>query len=297
MDVESMSVKELKALITKAGLKFADCPEKSDLKARATEAAERLSGPGFQAAAPESEPQASKKDGKTLAGYDCLVFEAESPDLVVLMLHGFGATNNDFADLPEMLKALLPGKSVAYVMPQAPPGAMGASWWHLDVMKWMGAMQGGSDALAKLIREAPPGLDECRSRMAALLDEICTLTGVTHDKIMIAGFSQGAMTAMDVALNQPPEKALAGVTMLSGAPIVVEHWAERLKLHHEGIKVFVCHGQSDMVLPFVASGWLRDLLQANGAAIQYETHPGGHELGGPAIVQNVAAHWMKCMSQ
>jgi len=133
--------------------------------------------------------------------------------------------------------------------------------------------------------------------MAALLDEICTLTGVTHDKIMIAGFSQGAMTAMDVALNQPPEKALAGVTMLSGAPIVVEHWAERLKLHHEGIKVFVCHGQSDMVLPFVASGWLRDLLQANGAAIQYETHPGGHELGGPAIVQNVAAHWMKCMSQ
>ena len=37
-DVDAMSVKELKALITKAGLSHADCFEKSDLRQRAREA-------------------------------------------------------------------------------------------------------------------------------------------------------------------------------------------------------------------------------------------------------------------
>ena len=34
-DVEAMSIKEMKALITKAGLSHADCFEKSDLRQRA----------------------------------------------------------------------------------------------------------------------------------------------------------------------------------------------------------------------------------------------------------------------
>ena len=37
-DVDAMSIKEMKALITKAGLSHADCFEKSDLRQRAREA-------------------------------------------------------------------------------------------------------------------------------------------------------------------------------------------------------------------------------------------------------------------
>ena len=37
-DVEAISIKEMKALITKAGLSHADCFEKSDLRLRAREA-------------------------------------------------------------------------------------------------------------------------------------------------------------------------------------------------------------------------------------------------------------------
>ena len=42
MDVDSMSVKELKALIGRAGLSCLDCAEKSELRARAREALARL---------------------------------------------------------------------------------------------------------------------------------------------------------------------------------------------------------------------------------------------------------------
>merc|ERR1712086_178239 len=40
--IDGMSVKELKALITDGGLRFQDCTEKSELKARAREANEQL---------------------------------------------------------------------------------------------------------------------------------------------------------------------------------------------------------------------------------------------------------------
>ena len=49
-DIATLSVGELKALISGAGLSYADCVEKSDLRARAAEARARL------AAAAASEP-------------------------------------------------------------------------------------------------------------------------------------------------------------------------------------------------------------------------------------------------
>jgi phospholipase/carboxylesterase len=75
------------------------------------------------------------------------------------------------------------------------------------------------------------------------------------------------------------DESVGGVTMLSGAPIVVDQWAASLKAKHGGLKVFISHGTSDPVLPFAASGWCRDLLTAGGAAVTYHEHGGGHDLG------------------
>lgn len=97
------------------------------------------------------------------------------------------------------------------------------------------------------------------------------------DRVVLAGFSQGAMTAMDLALAV--EGTVAGVAMLSGTPIVIEEWAKELGERPKGLPVFVSHGQNDPVLPFVASTWLKDLLTNNGAVVDYHPHSGGHDLG------------------
>ena len=47
-DIATLSVGELKALISGAGLSYADCVEKSDLRARAAEARARLAVPSRQ---------------------------------------------------------------------------------------------------------------------------------------------------------------------------------------------------------------------------------------------------------
>lgn len=80
---------------------------------------------------------------------------------------------------------------------------------------------------------------------------------------------------------------VAGVTMISGAPIVVDQWAGKLK-QHSGMKVFISHGRSDQVLPFAASGWCRDLLTQGGANVTYHEHGGGHEVGSSTMTPMVA---------
>ena len=47
----------------------------------------------------------------------------------------------------------------------------------------------------------------------------------------------------------------------------MDEWAGKLK-DKNGLDVFVSHGLSDMVLPAVAAGWLRELLNAHGAKVE-----------------------------
>ena len=46
-------------------------------------------------------------------------------------------------------------------------------------------------------------------------------------KVVVGGFSQGSMLAMDVALSLPEN--CAGVAAFSSFPIVVEQWALKCK--------------------------------------------------------------------
>ena len=108
------------------------------------------------------------------------------------------------------------------------------------------------------------------------------------------------MTAMDATLSAGlPDERVIAVMMLSGAPIVVDQWAPKLKARAGKLKVLVTHGRADPVLPFVGSGWLKDLLESSlgKAAVTYETHGGGHDLRavGAAPWQEEPAYMLRCL--
>ncbi len=95
--INSLSVKELRELISGAGLSFSDCVEKSDLRARAVEALEIAK----RNLASNIGTEATRS--QILGGYECLVIASETkPDLVVCLLHGFGAQSSDFATMPSL---------------------------------------------------------------------------------------------------------------------------------------------------------------------------------------------------
>ena len=111
-DIDTLGIKALKELITSAGLSTEDCIDKADLRARAREAvAAAKSKP-----APPPAPASGGSVQRQLGGYQSIVkgpadllagdAAAAPADMLVIILHGLGASNTDFEDIPRMLYGL-----------------------------------------------------------------------------------------------------------------------------------------------------------------------------------------------
>ncbi len=105
-------------------------------------------------------------------------------------LHGYGADGNDLIDLGRNWQELLP--DAAFVSPHAPEpcgmSPMGRQWWELTFRdpgeRWRGVNQVQAD------------VDQ-------FLDAELARQGLTPDRLVMVGFSQGAMTALECGLAPP----------------------------------------------------------------------------------------------
>ncbi len=198
--------------------------------------------------------------------------DGEGP--VVVLLHGFGAPGDDLVPLARVLRAKA---GTRFVFPVAPLDlgrafAGGRAWWLIDLEARLRA--GGRRDL----REVPDGLAEARQLVDGLLDDVArTLApkeGAPADgQLVLGGFSQGAMLALDVALRS--DRALAGLVLMSGTHLAADEWAARLPARR-GLPVFMSHGRDDELLPFATSEGLRDTLSAAGLPVTWVPFGGGH---------------------
>lgn len=282
-DVDSMSVKELKALITSAGLSFAGCSEKAELRECARNAQKRLAA---AAAAKKTASATSGPASRTtvdIGGWEttyeyCNGGSEGDVDIAIVLMHGIGASPLDLVPLARELSPSLVGKKCLFAF----PGAPGSSWWPLDPAQWMMQAMGGQEALAKMIRQEFPGLADCRKVGADLVKDLRRRSG-PRAKIVLGGFSQGAMTSTDIALSLDPENSVDAIVHLSGAPIVVDTWAKALKTRKP--RIYISHGRSDFVLPFAVSGWTKSLFESAQVPVTYAPHDGAHTVGplGPLV--------------
>ena len=109
--------------------------------------------------------------------------------------------------------------------------------------------------------------------------------------LVLGGFSQGAMLALDVALHQsaPP----AGLILMSGTLIADALWRPRMA-SLAGVPVMLSHGRDDGLLPFSAAEQMRDRLVAAGAAVDWQAFRGGHEI--PPAVIDAAGKLLRAVS-
>lgn len=228
----------------------------------------------------------------TLGGLTCRVIGPEHPSIAVVLCHGFGAPGDDLVPIGRELASLSPGLSaVRFVFPEAPLdlaglGLHGArAWWPLDFEALERAMRGGEQALREYRRQTPPGLGDARRSLHALVNELTAGAGLPLSRVVLGGFSQGAMIATDLALRleEPP----AALAILSGAPVAEADW-ERRAPARAGLRVLQTHGRQDPVLPFFFGTALRDLLQGAGLQVEFVAFEGGHGVP-PAALQALAA--------
>jgi phospholipase/carboxylesterase len=198
---------------------------------------------------------------------------------VVVLLHGFGAPGDDLATLWRVLRA---PQGTRFVFPEAPlslaamgmPG--GRAWWMIDIARLQRVRT--AEEVLQMMGEVPPGLAAARERVLAMLE---ALDAELHpSKVVLGGFSQGAMLSVDVALRT--DRAFAGVVVMSGALIAATEWKPIVE-KRRGLPAIQSHGARDPILPFVAGEALRDLLKGGGLAHTWVPFQGEHAIPPPVL--------------
>lgn len=213
--------------------------------------------------------------------------------LTVVLLHGFGAPGDDLVGLAAPLTQLGAPAGTRFVFPEAPLAlsSMGGfelyggarAWWLVDFARRERLMRSGVDVA---IDDEPDGLDDGRTRVGAMLDALVS-EGVPAERIVLGGFSQGAMLSADVAFRST--RPLAGLALLSGAFVAASRWRGGMP-NREKLPVFQRHGRSDEILPLAVARPLRDAMQEGGLALDYAEFDGGHQI--PPEVLSDFATWL-----
>ena len=198
---------------------------------------------------------------------------------VLVLMHGFGAPGDDLASLWRVIDA---PRGTRFIFPEAPielggPYGDGRAWWHIDVGRFQMAMMQGK--VEELVREKPEGLDDARAAVEGMLD-VLEKEGTPRSRIVLGGFSQGSMLALDITLRakNPP----AGLVLFSSTLIAANEWRP-LMSNRKGFRVLQSHGKEDPILPFEVAVELRDELVNAGLEIQFVEFRGGHGIPPQAL--------------
>lgn len=214
---------------------------------------------------------------RMLGGLQTLVVPGEPGGLVVAMLHGFGA---DAYDLLPLADAVAAPPGTTWLFPHAPheveigPHMTGKAWFPIDLMALQLAMMSGRTR--DLAQDAPPALAVSRQMVGQMVADF----GAELSRTVLAGFSQGAMTATSLAMHA--DQAPAGLAILSGTLIDAPQWRQLAPLR-KGLRYMQSHGRQDPMLGFAAAESLHQLLQSAGWQGEFVAFGGGHEIPGSAL--------------
>ena len=196
---------------------------------------------------------------------------APNPSAAVIWLHGLGADGNDFAPIvPELRIANAP--AIRFVFPHAP--MMPVTINNGYVMRaWYDVSFGDLEGKTKQADEK--GVRASQAEIEKLIAREIT-RGVTADKIVIAGFSQGGAIALQTGLRHAHK--LAGIMALSTYLPLAQTLAAEAAPANRSIAVFYAHGTHDAVIPIALAQASREALQAAGYAVEWHDYPMQHSV-------------------
>ncbi len=214
-----------------------------------------------------------------------MVGPSDAP-LTVVLLHGFGAPGDDLVALADHLDA--PARCVFPAAPLELGGMYGSAraWWLLDLARLENQLRRGVPT--DLRAEVPEGLPAVRAQLLRFLDELQARHAIPDDRLVLGGFSQGAMLSLDVALHR--DRPLAGLVLLSATLVAEAEWKPRMARLAD-LPIMMSHGRADQLLPFAVSDALRGQLEAAGARVAWHPFRGGHEI--PSEVLEAAGSFLR----
>ena len=195
---------------------------------------------------------------------------------LIFLFHGYGASAHDLFSLHQELQAP-PGTSWyfpnGFVKVPLGPNIYGRAWFPIDVEALEKAMAEAS--YRDLSLKIPEELPEARERVVEMLEQVSKEKQVPYDKIIIGGFSQGAMLATDILLRSKED--FAKLVILSGTLLDQKEWSSLVSAK-KSFSFFQSHGTEDPILPFLAAKELHSILSGAGHKGDFISFQGGHEI-------------------
>jgi phospholipase/carboxylesterase len=187
---------------------------------------------------------------------------------LVVLLHGVAANGNDLISLARAWRKILP--KAEFIAPNAPFPCDYAP----EARQWFSLADRAPEKLLAGLREAGAILDR-------FFDELLASRQLDDARLALAGFSQGAATALYAGLRRQTQ--IAGIVAFSGALPDGEGLQNDIRSKSP---VLLVHGEADDAVPFQSMANAKATLEAAGVPVTAVARPGlGHAIddGGIAL--------------
>lgn len=217
---------------------------------------------------------------RNVLGFDFLERKGDPDGPTIILFHGFGADAYDLAPLSQVYRGAKPRPT--WLFPHGPLDIpvteeySAKAWFPLDLELLKQALQMGH--LELVATAFPTELTQLRKKIEALIAEL----NIPPSKLILGGFSQGAVLATEIALNSF-ERPLA-LLIFSGTLINKHDWEKKAHIQ-AGMPFFQSHGKDDPLLPFMQAQELEKLFLKTGLVGKLHGFEGGHEIPQAVLLQ------------
>jgi phospholipase/carboxylesterase len=185
---------------------------------------------------------------------------------LVVLLHGVAANGNDVLYLARAWRKILP--TAEFIAPNAPFPSDHAP----EARQWFSVQDRAPEKLLAGLREAGPILDR-------FFDDLLASRQLDDARLALAGFSQGAATALYAGLRRRTQ--IAGIVAFSGALPGGEGIGRDIRSKPP---VLLVHGEADAVVHFQAMADAKAALEAASVPVKAMARPGlGHAIDDAGI--------------
>jgi phospholipase/carboxylesterase len=188
------------------------------------------------------------------------------PRGTVIWMHGLGADGWDF--VPIVRELPLPDDlELRFVFPHAPVRAVTINNGH-EMRAWYDIRQ---NDIARQPDEA--GIRESQAQVESLIARE-KQRGVSADRVVLAGFSQGGAIALQAGLRH--REKLAGIIALSTYLPLQESLDAEASPGNNATPIFMAHGTQDPVIPVQLADASRKALDERGYKVDWQVWPMPH---------------------
>ena len=198
----------------------------------------------------------------------------DHPTHSIIWMHGLGADGNDFVPIIRELK-LLPDNAFRFVFPHAPELPVSINNGYV-MRAWYDILDPNLG-----LNEDEDGIRRSQLAIDALI-EAEIQRGISSRNIILAGFSQGGVMALQTGLRYEDE--IGGIIALSCYLALSETLDSEINFANQHAQIFMVHGNNDAVIPISRAKESRDKLLESGCTVEWHEYEMEHSICGQEIL-------------